>query len=233
MPPALVSRRCRFVLLLVVLLGGASPSSAQLVTDERLWVNLTFQERAGTESPWRWYVEFQGRTRDGLDTVDQAIVRPAIAYDLSPRSSVWFGYGYTPSYPASGGEATEHRIWQQYLWNGPAFGGVFQFRTRLEERWIEDAGSMAWRFRQWLRLQKPISSRAGLALIGWDEVFLNVNDTNKTVAGSDQNRIFGGIGFNGPPHTRIEVGYVNQAIRVDGGPNRMNHVLLVFVNSTF
>jgi hypothetical protein len=219
--------------LVAVVLGGASPSFAQLVTDERLWVNLTFQERAGTESPWRWYFEFQGRTRDGLDAVDQALVRPAIAYDLTPRSSVWFGYGYTPSYPPLGGETTEHRIWQQYFWSGPALGGAFQFRTRFEQRWIEDADGVAWRFRQFVRLQKQVSRRGGLAVIGWDEVFVHMNSTGRTVQGSDQNRVFGGIGFSAGPHARIEIGYVNQAMRVEGLPNRMNHILLAFVNATY
>jgi hypothetical protein len=32
-------------------------------------------------------------------------------------------------------------------------------------------------------------------------------------------------------NTRLEVGYVNQAIQ--GSPDRMNHVLLAFVNATF
>ena len=45
-----------------MLLCSAGSSFAQTINDGRLWVNLTVQERAGTESPWRWYFEFQGRT---------------------------------------------------------------------------------------------------------------------------------------------------------------------------
>ena len=224
----------RWLGVAAILLSGAGSAFAQDTSDERLWVNLTFQERAGTESPWRWYLEFQGRTRDGLDTVDQAIVRPAVGYDLTPRSSLWAGHGYTPSYPASGGELTENRAWQQYLWSGPALGGAFQWRTRLEERWIEDAGSLAWRFRQFVRLTKPVSARAGgLAIVVWEEMFVHLNDTGRTVQGFDQNRVFGGIGVGAGPLGRFEVGYVNQAIRTAGGPNRQNHVLLAFVNATY
>ena len=73
-----------------------------MLTDERLWVNFTVQERAGTESPWRWYFEVQGRTRNGVDDFDQLVVRPAVGYDLTPRSSVWVGHGYTPSLPGFG-----------------------------------------------------------------------------------------------------------------------------------
>jgi hypothetical protein len=217
----------------LMLLCSAGSSFAQTINDGRLWVNFTVQERAGTESPWRWYLEFQGRTRDGLDTVDQAIVRPAVGYDLTPRSSVWVGHGYTPTYPPTGGELTENRAWQQYLWAGPALGGAFQWRTRLEQRWIEDARSVAWRFRQFVRLTKPVSTRGGLAVVVWDEIFVHMNDTVRTVQGVDQNRIFGGIGVSAGRHARVEVGYVNQAIRSAMGPNRQNHVLLAFINATY
>jgi hypothetical protein len=221
----------RWFVAAVVLLCGTGPVAAQTETDGRLWVNLTFQERAGTDSPWRWYLEFQGRTRDGLDDVDQAIIRPAVGYDLTSRSSLWFGHGYTPTYPASGGETTENRIWQQYLWSGPAFGSVVQVRTRFEQRWMEGNDAVAWRFRQFARLAKTVSNKGGLALIGWNEIFVHMNDTTRTAQGFDQNRVFGGVGVSVARNTRLEVGYVNQAIQ--GSPDRMNHVLLAFVNATF
>jgi hypothetical protein len=217
----------------LMLLCGAASSYAQTLTDERLWANVTVQERTGTESPWRWYVEFQGRTREGLDTVDQAIVRPAVAYDLTSRSSVWFGHGYTPSYPAAGGELTENRVWQQYLWSGPALGSAVQVRTRFEQRWIEGADGVAWRFRQFVRLQKQVSARRALALIAWNEIFVHLNDTERTSQGFDQNRVFGGVGLSVARNARLELGYVNQAIQVPSGPDRRHHVLLVFVNATY
>lgn len=219
--------------LAVMLLCGAAPAAAQVLTDERLWVNFTLQERAGTESPWRWYFEVQGRTRNGVDDFDQLVVRPAVGYDLTPRSSVWVGHGYTPSYPASGGELTENRAWQQYLWSGPALGGAFQWRTRLEQRWVEDAGAVGWRFRQFVRLAKQVSTRGGLAIIGWEEMFVHLNDTERAVQGFDQNRVFVGIGVGAGRHVRVETGYVNQAIRSASGPNRRHHVLLAFVNATY
>ena len=90
-------------MLLLVVAGAMTPVSAQTIYDERTWWNITTQERARTESPWRWYVEVQGRMRDGVDALDQLLVRPAMGYDLTSRSSVWFGYGYTPGFPASDG----------------------------------------------------------------------------------------------------------------------------------
>ena len=69
------------------------------------------------------------------------LVRPAVGYDLTPRSSLWAGYGYTPSFPATADVLTENRPWQQYLWTGPGLGSTLQWRSRLEERWIEETSA--------------------------------------------------------------------------------------------
>ena len=219
---------------MLALLLPPPPARAQTITDGRVWWNVTAQERAGTASPWRWYMEVQGRHRDGASDLDQSLVRPAVGYDLTSRSSVWVGYGYTPGYPASGGVLTEHRAWQQYLWNGPALGGVVQSRTRLEQRSIEGNDATSWRIRQFNRVTKPVARPAALAVVLWDELFVHVNDTRRTLQGLDQNRVFAGVGMTVARGARLEVGYLNQAVR--GGPNgvnRQNHVLLGFLNLTY
>lgn len=214
-------------------------TSAQTISDERVWLNVTFQERAGTESPWRWYMEVQGRTRDGVGEVDQFIARPAVGYDLTSRSSIWAGHGYTPSYLANGTAATgdvltENRAWQQYLWAGPGLGSTLQWRTRLEQRAIEDNDGLAWRFRQFWRLTRQIHpGLGGLTFVVWDEVFVHLNDTTRTTSGFDQNRVFVGAGVGAWQGARVEVGYVNQAVHVAGGSDRRNHVLLAFLNATY
>ncbi len=231
-----VPRICSRASTLFVLLFAtcAAPIGAETISDGRVWWNVTVQERAGTASPWRWYMEVQGRHRDGVSDVDQVLLRPAVGFDLTSRSSVWVGYGYTPGFPDGGDVLTENRAWQQYLWNGPALGGVVQSRTRLEQRAIEGNNAAAWRFRQFGRITKPLAKRGALALVLWDEVFVHLNDTRRTPQGVDQNRIFAGIGTSLAPAARLEVGYVNQAVR--GGPtaaNRMNHVVLGFLNLTY
>jgi hypothetical protein len=218
----------------LMLLCGAGPSFAQTLTDGRVWWNITAQERPATDSPWRWYFELQGRMRDGVDALDQLLVRPALAYDLTGRSSLWLGYGYTPTYPAVGDVLTENRAWQQYLWAGPGLGSALQWRTRLEERWIEGNQEVAWRYRQFWRLTRQVGpGPGGLALVAWDELFVHLNDTGRTSKGFDQNRAFAGIGFSAGRQTRIEMGYLNQTIQVAAGPDRRHHVLLVFVNATY
>lgn len=222
------------LLTLVATLTLEGTLQAQTVSDGRVWWNVTAQERSGTTSPWRWYFELQGRTRDGASDMDQLLVRPAIGRDVSARSSLWVGYGYTPSFPESGPTVGENRLWQQYLWTRPAFGGAFQWRSRLEQRWIDGNERTAWRVRQFVRLTRGLTGGSGgVALVAWDELFIHLNDTVRTSSGFDQNRVFVGLGVGAGPRARFEVGYLNQMIDGARGPDRRNHVLLGFLNAAF
>lgn len=210
----------------------AAPASAQTITDGRTWWSVTVQEKAGTASPWRWYFEIQGRHRDGVEALDQLLVRPAVGYDLTNRSSVWFGYGYTPSFPPTGDTLVENRTWQQYLWTRPIGRAQFVSRSRLEERDIEGNDALAWRFRQQVRVTRPLPA-SRFSLVVWDEMFVHLNSTLRTDGGADQNRLFGGIGIGLNPAARVEVGYMNQFIYTLSGPNRSHHILSGVLNVTF
>ena len=225
-------RRIVCAILVIAGMSAAAPLSAQTIEDGRVWWNVTLQERAETASPWRWYVEVQGRMRDGVDALDQLLVRPAIAYDLTGRSSVWIGYGYTPAFPASGDVVTENRAWQQYLWNRPGARAQLALRSRAEERAIEDNVGLAWRFRQQVRLTRVLQPGRFTAIL-WDEIFFHVNSTRRTARGLDQNRIFGGVGVSVSPATRVEIGYMNQYINSFRAPARSHHILSGVLNVTF
>jgi hypothetical protein len=113
-------------------------------------------------------------------------------------------------------------------------GGVVQSRTRLEQRSIEGNDRLSWRARTFTRFQKPVARWAGLAVVAYDEIFFHVNDTRLTSQGLDQNRIFAGLGMTVVPGARLEVGYLNQALRGGPGrPSRRNHVVLGFLNLTY
>lgn len=211
-----------FVLSATVI--ASASTSAQTITDGRTWWNVTVQEKSGTASPWRWYVEVQGRMRDGLDALDQLLIRPAVGYDLTSRSSVWIGYGHTPSFPASGDVITENRAWQQFSWNRPGGRAGWALRSRLEQRAIEGNDAAALRVRQQVRLTRPLPGGRVSAIL-WDEVFVHLNSTRRTASGLDQNRVFGGVGITLTPITRIEVGYMNQYVNALRGPERSHHIL--------
>jgi Protein of unknown function (DUF2490) len=222
-------RVCLLAVLFGLFVGAPAPVAAQAIADGRTWWNATVQERAGTSSPWRWSFDVQARTRDGVEALDQLVVRPAVGFDLTNRSSVWLGYAYAAGFPPSGDVLHEHRAWQQYSWNRPVAGSQMTLRTRLEERAIEGDSGLAWRLRQQVRWSRPLPV-ARFSAIAWDEVFMHLNSTARTSSGPDQNRFFGGLGISLNPTARVEVGYLHQYANSLSGANRSNHVLSAVLN---
>jgi uncharacterized protein DUF2490 len=204
-----------------------APASAQVITDERLWTNLSLQERQGTESPWRWSGEFVLRTRDGVDAVDVFVMRGLVGYDVTEHSSASVGFGLIPSFPASGGTLLEKRLFEQYLWSGRSLGGTLALRTRFEQRWAEGNSGLVWRLRHQVRYMRPMPANSRYSLVGYEEFFFHANETTRYVRGFEQNRVFGGISRTINERLRIEVGYLNQFSRSVSGPNRVNHILSV------
>ncbi len=213
------------LIFLVASFCSSLPASAQVLTDERLWANLSLQERQGTESPWRWSSEFVLRTREGIEEVDVFVIRGLVGYDVTEHSSTYVGFALIPSFPASGGTLLEKRLFQQYLWSGHGLGGTLSLRTRLEQRWSESNSGLAVRVRQQIRYTRPIVPRSRLSLVGWEEIFVHTNATTRYDRGLDQNRVFGGVSRTVNEKLRFEVGYLNQFSHSVSGPNRINHIL--------
>ena len=71
-------------------------------------------------------------------------------------------------------------------------------------------------------------------MVGYDELFVNLNDSNRYKRGVDHNRAFAGHSEHAvEPHFRVEVGYLNQFIPGHGKLDRMNHVLSVSTQLSF
>ena len=209
------------------------PIFAQVITDERLWANVSVQERPGTESPWRWSGEFVLRTRDGVDDLDVLVGRGIIGYDVTDRSSGWVGFAVIPSFPVPGGTVVVKRLFQQYLWGGRGLGGSVTLRTRLEQRWTEGNTGLAWRIRQQVRFSRPFAPRSRFSWVGTEEIIVHANETARYDRGLDQNRAFGGISRTISEQVRIEIGYLNQYSHSVIGPDRLNHILSVGTTMTF
>ena len=229
-------RICRVsFFLLVVLFLTASDLHAQTVTDERVWFSLPVQGHIGSDdSPWRWSMELILRSRDGLDDLDTATVRPSLLYNFSSRASVGGGYANSTLLPATGQNITEHRIFGQFTWNQPGAFGTLSLRTRLEDRFIETNDGQIGRLRQQVRFSHPIHKGGRLAIVGAEEILFHLNDTSRLAKGVEQNRLFAGISHALTPSMRIEIGYLNQYYPGHRGANaRMNHVLSTSMGMAF
>ena len=182
-------------------------------------------DRPDGDTPWRWYGGLQTRMRDGVDELDHLLAMSGVGYELTDRSTVWVGYGFTPRFPASGGVSTEHRFWPQYTWASPFARGSFAARSRLEGRVLEGADSLAWRFRQRLRYSVPVSTGSPVAILLWDEGFTHLNATARISRGFNQNWFFEGALINLPDNVNLRLGYQHQFVNGQARPDRSHHIL--------
>jgi Protein of unknown function (DUF2490) len=224
--------RVRFVLVVIGLLA-AVPASGQVITDGRIWTGVGFQGRLAERSPWRWSLESQVRTRDGVHAVDVFLIRFWLGRDLTSRSNVGGGYTNSTTFPVIGEPLTEHRAFQQVVWTGRPGTASIAFRTRFEERFSEGNNEAAYRLRQQVRYTRPFTGHPRFALVAYEEVFVHTNETNRYGRGFDQNRVFGGVARTITPRVRLELGYLNQFINSRVGSDRMNHILYAVANTTF
>lgn len=206
-------------------LTTASPAQADDV-DTQQWTLFTVQKNLSDR--WIGYFEVQPRFGQDISGVERLLVRPAIGYRLTPKLSLWQGYGWTPLFEP--GFADEHRAFQQLLYEDRIGETAFTNRTRLEERFIEGAGGTAVRLRSMFRLAHPISADKKWAVVGYDEFFFNLNSTdNGPVSGFDQNRLFLGVSRQVNPQLRVETGYLMNHINVPRtSDNRRLDVWLVW-----
>ncbi|MBH0192768.1 MAG: DUF2490 domain-containing protein [Nitrospira sp.] len=208
-----------------------APTSAwaELADDFRVWGNVTARGNFGFIDPdfkkFRWAAEVQPRSREEGEEMDQLLIRPGVGYAVTEHSSLWVGYAHVINFPVAGDNIHEDRFWQQYMWKGQSPIGEFTSRSRFEQRWQTNGNETGGRFRQMFKLSWPLPFYQPVSLVGWDEVFVNLNDTNWGARqGFDQNRGFAGIGYRVQPPVLFEFGYMNQYIN-RATIDSMNHIL--------
>lgn len=178
--------------------------------DSQQWTLITAQKEL-TEK-WRAYLEVQPRLGPDLTGgsprgVERLLVRGAIGYRLTPKTSLWQGYAWTPQFLPT--DSSEHRLFQQLLYEDKLGKTSFLNRARLEERFIEGAGGTSIRLRNMIRFAHPISANKKWTAVAYDELFWNLNSTTGgPTSGYDQNRIFLGISRQTSSKLRVETGYL-------------------------
>lgn len=175
------------------------------------------------------HAEGQLRITDNADQVQTIILRPGLNYHINKSLVVTGGYAFIPNRRTIGNTASllsEHRIWQQLLYNQKISTVSIAHRLRLEQRFIPKARlsgneldtngyDKAYRLRYFIRNIVPLVKQETFNK-GWfvalqNEVFLNIGDKS-AVNGRvfDQNRIYGAIGYRVSNKFDVEAGYLNQ-----------------------
>lgn len=214
------------------MLANPSFCSSQTIDDTGLWFaafgNGELETKDGKPSALRWWFDAHYRLRDDAGGFNQSIVRPGLGVQITENQALWAGYAWIRTSPVLGSDFDEHRFWQQWTATPSYRDYRFLHRSRFEQRWFESSEDVALRWRQLFRAQRVLSTSPEWSLIGWDEAFFHLNDTDRGVsAGFDQNRAFLGVGYRRSPDEpiRVEIGYLNQFINSQGGEDQMNHIL--------
>lgn len=207
---------------------------SQDVDDGGLWMAMFTQgdliSAANGRRGVKWWFDGHSRFLDDTDGFHQSIVRPGVGIPLNADTVAWAGYGWISTVPPGGARFDEHRIWQQLTWSANHNELGFALRPRFEQRLLDTGSDTGLRYRQMFRFQHDLPSSPHFTLVSWDELFINLNDTDwGATSGLDQNRIFVGLGLKFPADSRVrtEIGYLNQAIHNATGDNRTNHILAI------
>ncbi len=210
-----------------------SPAQGQ-VQDAGLWLGAFSQGQLSPkgleDARTRWWFDGNARFLGDDFELFQGVVRPGLGYQLTEEQTAWMGYAWI-------GESLpdltfhENRIWEQWSLARDHGDVTIQLRSRLEQRFVSLGDDVGWRFRQMLRLQKPIERYPNLLWVAWDEIFFHLNDTDWGArTGYNQNRLFIGLGRTPPTRSsrRTEIGYLYQQIQVaEDGADLSNHILSI------
>lgn len=206
---------------------------AETIEDGRYWFSLYTQGPLPKEN-FYWSLDIHPRWREEGRHFDTLILRPSLIYKITPKTSIWTGYDTINNHPAGQSSFQENRLWEQVMHQFEPFGGLtLTVRTRFEQRDREDYSDIAHRLRQMVRATTPSSLHQQLSWVVWDELFINLNQTDWGVMrGTDQNRLFLGANWKFGELSNLEVGYINQY--VNGKTiDRENHILSSTIRFNF
>lgn len=179
-------------------------------------------------SPWRWSVQGQARKFSLLDGTRQGIIRGGIGYQISPNVTLWGGYAYYHTRVVNVGSTYGNRLWQQVNWTMGRWGwGTLKSRTRMEQRFREGRDGMGWWVRQQFRIDAPFGESGKFSFILGNESFIYLKETTWNDQGYIQNRLFTGLGYKASPKVTMELGYMNQHVRIRESADLINHLAIL------
>jgi len=229
------------------------PLFAQTVNQNTGW--FMFVNSTKFNDKWGMHFDLQLRSEDKWDGLRNLLVRPGVTYYINKNSNATLGYLFTQTYlpemypvfaPGTTPYTpkftlTEHRIWQQYIYNHqPWKNAVLSHRFRLEQRFIERQTDdlFSQRLRYFFRLVQPLQKQdagftKGMFVALQNELFFNIQN-NDDLNGSafDQNRAYLAAGYRFSKKMDIEAGYLNQAINRKTS-NTINNVVQLAVYTRF
>lgn len=219
-----------FLLGFIMLITNTSYAQNQRLIDRNLIGWYVYNGDHQVAKKWQVHTEYQWRRIDLIRTWQQSLARLGIAYNLQEKVKVAFGYTYFTTFPygdypvaGQGVPTHEHRTYQDLQWEDTITRLSLSHRLRLEQRWLSEMSEAnprqiaSWAFQNRIRyqLQTQISLKGPTLddkefyLSFFDELFISFG---KNVQANifNQNRLFGGVGYQLNDQFQLELGYLNQ-----------------------
>lgn len=163
--------------------------------------------------------DVQIRSTDDWEHVRTVLARAGVTRSWRPGASLGLGAAYIETVNVGAPNLTEHRLWQQAVFQNSFGSRTLTQRVRLEQRFIERArasDAYSTRLRYSARFVVPVgaggtASRHYVAL--QNEIMFNVTGHEKLNGRLiDQNRAYVGLGWRTGPKLDLELGYMNQYV---------------------
>jgi hypothetical protein len=189
---------------------------------EKMWSLLTL---SGDYGRIVYYIEPQLRLIYGDNLFQQFLTNAGMGYKVTPNWQLWFGQTLSAdSQDAVAGSLVEYRLWQQIIWKRRLPSLSLISRTRFEERKSLSFPDWAYRLRQRVLLNKPLTNN--LSIVITNEIFFNINKASWIITDRlDQNRAYLGVEQHVSENTYLGVGYMNQYLSTP--IPQSNHVLWI------
>jgi hypothetical protein len=197
----------------LALLAFASIPARAADEDVQLWIGESVSAPLSSET--QATLDLSQRFRQ---TGDQLLARGTVEFRLSPTAVVGGGAAYVSTF----GSADEFRPHQQLtLTYGP-----LALRTRVEQRFFEQADRMELRLRQRIGLTAPVAPRLKAGLAG-ELLYIARSQDAGQGAHVDQWRANATLTRSLDHDLDGTLGYLAILSPRDGGPDRLSHVVQV------
>jgi hypothetical protein len=204
----------------------AGPAPRRWDTNHNIW--LGYFGDARLVGRWGLHTEFQYRRTNGLRDPMQYFYRAGVNYYLPQKVMLTLGATYLLSLPygdyPDAGRTFERRIYLMASL-GQQFGRLsLTHRFIQDQRWIRAEGEDRYlfenrsRYRAQLKLAltKPEIGPKTLYALASDELFISYG-ANVAANVFNQNRLYGGLGFQVTEALAVEASYLNQIVQHDDG----------------
>lgn len=174
---------------------------------EKMWSLLTL---TGNYGKVVYYLEPQLRLIYRNNAFQQFLTNAGMGYKVAPNWQLWMGQTFSAdSQDAVAGSVDEYRLWQQIIWKRRLPSVSLISRTRFEERRSFFFSDWAYRLRQRILLNRPLTDNFSIVMS--NEIFFNIDKASWIITNRlDQNRAYVGVEQRMSETTYLGVGYMNQ-----------------------